>query len=248
MKKFTLRLSMRSLLIFFMCLIISALLMKSIAQGGCPLPTVFEIKGGCVDSEISLSGSESGVTYYLLRSFDNSIVTSVPGTGDQLSFGIQPMDSYFITANNECGFVNLGNITVTFHPSVFNIIGGGCLGATIGLDGSQVGVTYALISESDNTAISFAEGTGDPINFQAPPESGSYFVQAHNACEDVTMQPLSGIQILSPVTFYADNDGDGYGDPNNSIQSCLQPEGYVSNNTDCDDANAAINPNTVWYF
>jgi hypothetical protein len=51
-------------------------------------------------------------------------------------------------------------------------------------------------------------------------------------------------QILS---WYPDNDSDGFGSPSPIIQSCCQPVGYVSNNTDCDDSNALINPNTIWY-
>ncbi|MEO7174825.1 MAG: MopE-related protein, partial [Saprospiraceae bacterium] len=42
--------------------------------------------------------------------------------------------------------------------------------------------------------------------------------------------------------FYADTDDDGYGDESNSIDACTAPEGYVSDNTDCDDGNAAVNP------
>ena len=33
-------------------------------------------------------------------------------------------------------------------------------------------------------------------------------------------------------TFYADADGDGFGDPNDAIQDCIAPEGYVDNADD----------------
>jgi hypothetical protein len=51
----------------------------------------------------------------------------------------------------------------------------------------------------------------------------------------------------TPVTYYADSDGDTFGNPNSTIQACSAPLGYVSNSLDCDDTNAAINPNTIWY-
>jgi hypothetical protein len=53
---------------------------------------------------------------------------------------------------------------------------------------------------------------------------------------------------LTAQTFYADADGDGFGDLNTTISACSAPNGYVLNSDDCDDMNAAINPNTTWYF
>ncbi|MBK7682499.1 MAG: putative metal-binding motif-containing protein [Bacteroidetes bacterium] len=45
------------------------------------------------------------------------------------------------------------------------------------------------------------------------------------------------------MTYYADVDGDSYGDASSSVSTCNgAPVGYVGNSTDCDDNNAAVNP------
>lgn len=56
----------------------------------------------------------------------------------------------------------------------------------------------------------------------------------------------NAITVL-PSLFYADTDGDGFGDPGMDTLLCNAPAGYVVNNTDCNDTDALVNPNTVWY-
>ncbi|MBE0662584.1 MAG: S8 family serine peptidase [Bacteroidales bacterium] len=57
-----------------------------------------------------------------------------------------------------------------------------------------------------------------------------------------------GLEISVPDvtnTYYADADGDGYGDPNVSIELACTPDpllGWVLDNSDCDDTNPDINP------
>ena len=54
---------------------------------------------------------------------------------------------------------------------------------------------------------------------------------------------------LVPTTYYADTDGDTYGDPANTISVIGDaPDGYVSDNTDCDDTNAAVYPGATEVF
>ena len=48
---------------------------------------------------------------------------------------------------------------------------------------------------------------------------------------------------LTFITYYADVDGDTYGDASSTVSTCDgAPVGYILNNTDCNDANAAVNP------
>ena len=43
-------------------------------------------------------------------------------------------------------------------------------------------------------------------------------------------------------TFYTDADGDGFGNPDLSLQDCTAPEGTVEAATDCDDTDPTISP------
>lgn len=46
---------------------------------------------------------------------------------------------------------------------------------------------------------------------------------------------------------YRDSDSDGYGNPDDLLESCECPTGYVTDNTDCDDGNADVNSGAPEY-
>ncbi len=48
--------------------------------------------------------------------------------------------------------------------------------------------------------------------------------------------------VTGTSTWYSDADGDGFGDASSSTDACDQPSGYGSDSTDCDDGDAAVNP------
>ena len=50
------------------------------------------------------------------------------------------------------------------------------------------------------------------------------------------------VSITGQSTYYADTDGDLYGDAMTTESACSASPGFVADNTDCDDSNGAINP------
>src|SRR5262249_52872729 len=42
--------------------------------------------------------------------------------------------------------------------------------------------------------------------------------------------------------FYRDADGDGFGNPDDMVLAGQEPEGFVSDSSDCDDADPGVNP------
>ena len=47
---------------------------------------------------------------------------------------------------------------------------------------------------------------------------------------------------VDATTWYADGDGDGFGDTLSTLAACEQPTGYIADGTDCDDAESTVNP------
>ncbi|MBN8685114.1 MAG: hypothetical protein J0L99_20880 [Chitinophagales bacterium] len=52
--------------------------------------------------------------------------------------------------------------------------------------------------------------------------------------------------VLPQVEFFLDSDGDGYGG-STSVETCIAPPGYVSNDADCDDNDPLEFPGQTWY-
>ncbi|NOY26343.1 MAG: hypothetical protein GXP62_10770, partial [Oligoflexia bacterium] len=55
----------------------------------------------------------------------------------------------------------------------------------------------------------------------------------------------SGVVCPSPTTWYADTDGDSYGAGAAIASSCVMPADSAANTDDCDDTDAAVNPDAV---
>ncbi len=65
---------------------------------------------------------------------------------------------------------------------------------------------------------------------------------ADNDCDGLTDTADDSVDLSTTATYYADVDGDGYGDADFSTLSCELPTGYSADATDCDDGDGAVNP------
>jgi hypothetical protein len=63
-----------------------------------------------------------------------------------------------------------------------------------------------------------------------------------NDVDDDCDRSIDEAGSVGELTWYADSDGDTYGDPARSVTSCDAVRGYVSSAKDCDDGDASVRP------
>lgn len=98
------------------------------------------------------------------------------------------------------------------------------------LGGYGIDLPRTIIQTSDGSFVACGESTSGVGIEKTTPNYGNYdYWVIKLRCEE-------------PLTWYADSDNDGYGNASDSFLSCTHYPGYVTNTTDCDDAQSTIYP------
>jgi len=139
---------------------------------------------------------------------------------------------------------------------VCNEIDDDCDGTTDEDDANDAPTWY-----SDNDADGYGDASATTVACSSPsgfvaddtdcdddddavnPSASEVCDSADNDCDGLVDDDDSSLADGS--TWYADADGDSYGDPSAAVEACNQPSGYVADATDCDDTASEINPDAT---
>ena len=133
----------------------------------------------------------------------------------------------YVTNKDDCDDAN-----PSFHPGAVESDCGdpadyNCDGSTGYADADTDG--WAACQECDDANGSVHPGAAETCN------------EVDDDCNTVTDDDYA----TDAVTWYADTDGDAYGDAGVERNACDAPGGYVPDATDCNDLDATVNPGAV---
>jgi trimeric autotransporter adhesin len=160
--------------------------------------------------------------------------------------------NYSVNVTSSIGCTASGSKSIGVQPLAAVDAGGNvttCSGSPFTFSGyaeNTTGVSWTTTGAGTFTGTTTLTPTYTPTG----PEVGTTITFTLNGTAGTPCSNVSDIVTLSVlplVSFYQDLDTDGFGNPLVVVLACIAPPGYVSNNTDCNDTNALINPNTNWY-
>ena len=107
-------------------------------------------------------------------------------------------------------------------------------------DGQSITFTPNLATYAWTGPNGFTSALQNPTLPATALAAGEYSVRAINATGCQSVAATTTVVVNTSTTWYADADGDTFGNIAVTQLACAQPVGYVANSTDCDDTNINI--------
>jgi len=202
-------------------------------------PSLTAYAGDCFTDDYTLQGGSPAID-----AGDPAILDGDGTTSDIGAYGgpNAPIDE---DGDGYTSLVDCYDANAAVNPGATEICDGidnDCDGEGDGSDAVDAGLWYPDLD---------GDGYGDgdePLRTCTPPtdhvavsgdcddDDATTYDGAYEACDGVDNNCDGEIDDGQPMTtYYADRDGDGYGDETSEIQACAPPDGYVENTEDCDD-------------
>lgn len=194
------------------------------------------------DADASVTGK---LTYYPDNDHDNYGSSTASGT----AYCNPP--AWYTTNKTDCNDANSNIKPGGQEVCDASDVDEDCDGQVDDNDASVTGkITYYPDADHDNFGSSTAIGTA----YCNPP---AWHTTNKTDCNDANAAIYPGkaeicnlvdddcdllIDENAGILYYADTDHDNFGNALSFVLACTQPNGYTTNNTDCNDNNASINP------
>lgn len=200
----------------------------------------------CADSIfVATCGSGFDTYLHLLDASGNHLYSldDSPLCGQQAIFKypVTPNTTYYIVAegwNTSSGYLEIGYLemdSIKFIPSIsIGTPSTICSGSNVDITASG-GVSYVWSNGATTATTS--------VNI-----AGTYTVTATDSYGCTGTNTVTIANSTSSTVWFADADGDGFGNNLITQSSCNQPVGYVSDNTDCDDNNTLVHASQSFFI
>jgi hypothetical protein len=202
-----------------------------------------------IDPIVKSSKTSTAIAYKLSGATNESGLGSA--NGRNFNSGITIVQYKFVSdTNKQCTFT----VTVNTRQEICgNGIDDNCNGQVD--EDCTVAKTWYRDADGD--------GYGNANNTVTAVSQPQGFVESNSDCNDTDSSVHPGATELcdgkdndcnglmddavNEVTYFQDLDGDGFGNSAKSISACNPPQGYVGDNTDCDDNNINIHVAITYY-
>ncbi len=87
-----------------------------------------------------------------------------------------------------------------------------------------------------------ADGDHSPATDDCDDDNALVYPGAEELCDGLDNDCDGEVDEYVADLWFADEDGDGYGDSFSTMEACEQPSGWVADNSDCDDTNDTVYP------
>jgi len=188
-------------------------------------PGVTSVGANIFVTDISFAIIPGTITLNLSDGSTESFSTSSATNFGGFVAGSAQINSITISTSTANAYVTVDNLVV----STGTIVPSSCVTEVLSLTITP--------STSNTTTASACDSYTWSVDGNTYTQSGTY--SSVSGCHT----EILSLVIDNSVTYYADSDGDGYGNPNASQATCTgAPAGYVTDNGDCNDGDNAINP------
>ncbi|MFM9057499.1 MAG: HYR domain-containing protein, partial [Bacteroidota bacterium] len=167
---------------------------------------------------------------------DNCVGSVTGTTSSPLTYSAQGTYTITWSFNDGNGNTSTATQTVIVNDNILPVISG----CPSNITKCGAVATWTAPTATDNCSLasltsSHASGSSFPVGTTVVTYTATDVAGNVSTCS-------FNVTITASPVWYADADGDGYGNVSVSQAACTQPSGYVSNATDCDDSNAAVSP------